>query len=212
MSKGRLSAVLVSAVVVPLWGACAAHRAPAPAPGQPTLVVLLPDPETGITGAALVSNEFGDADLAAARDAVHARADRAPGPVNTIDEDEVERLFDTVLAALPPVPLHFTLDFLFESDELTDRSKALMPDILTAVKGHPAPEVAIVGHTDTMGEPDANVALGLKRAISIRRLLVDAGLEDSIVVLSSHGEADLLVKTPDETPEPRNRRVEIVVR
>ena len=29
---------------------------------------------------------------------------------------------------------------------------------------------------------------------------------------TTHGEADLLVKTPDNTPEPRNRRVEITVR
>jgi len=30
--------------------------------------------------------------------------------------------------------------------------------------------------------------------------------------VASHGEADLLIKTKDNTPEPRNRRVEISVR
>jgi hypothetical protein len=30
--------------------------------------------------------------------------------------------------------------------------------------------------------------------------------------VTSHGEGDLLVKTRDNTPEPRNRRVEITVR
>ena len=38
------------------------------------------------------------------------------------------------------------------------------------------------------------------------------GLDASLMVVTSHGEADLLVPTPDETPEPRNRRVEIAVR
>jgi len=46
----------------------------------------------------------------------------------------------------------------------------------------------------------------------VRRLLLTAGLDGSIVDATSHGEADLLVATPDETFEPRNRRVEISVR
>jgi outer membrane protein OmpA-like peptidoglycan-associated protein len=33
-----------------------------------------------------------------------------------------------------------------------------------------------------------------------------------MIEVASHGEADLLVHTPDETPEPRNRRVDITVR
>jgi outer membrane protein OmpA-like peptidoglycan-associated protein len=70
----------------------------------------------------------------------------------------------------------------------------------------------IIGHTDTMGDPKANVALGLKRAMSVRGILVDAGLAASTVEVTSHGEADLLVKTSNNTPEPRNRRVEITVR
>jgi outer membrane protein OmpA-like peptidoglycan-associated protein len=56
------------------------------------------------------------------------------------------------------------------------------------------------------------VALGLKRATSVQRLLVDVGLDPSIIEVRSHGEVDQAVKTPDNTAEPRNRRVEIVVR
>ena len=63
-----------------------------------------------------------------------------------------------------------------------------------------------------MGDPRANLALGLKRAISVRDILVEAGLAPSTIEVTSHGEADLLVKTPNNTPEPRNRRVEITVR
>ena len=100
----------------------------------------------------------------------------------------------------------------FESDALTAASAALIPAILAAVQAMPVPEVAVVGHTDTMGEPKTNVALGLKRAMTVRNILVRAGLAASTVDVSSHGEADLLFKTRDKTPEPRNRRVEISVR
>jgi outer membrane protein OmpA-like peptidoglycan-associated protein len=63
-----------------------------------------------------------------------------------------------------------------------------------------------------MGTPAANYELGMKRAMTVRALLVDAGLDPGLIEVSSLGEADLLVKTPDETPEPRNRRVDITVR
>ena len=74
------------------------------------------------------------------------------------------------------------------------------------------PEVVIVGHTDTMGDRKSNLALGLKRATAVRSILLGAGLPESLVELTSHGEGDLLVRTRDNTAEPRNRRVEITVR
>jgi flagellar motor protein MotB len=52
----------------------------------------------------------------------------------------------------------------------------------------------------------------LKRALMVRNLLVEAGLDGSAIDATSVGELDLLVKTADETPEPRNRRVDIFVR
>ena len=76
----------------------------------------------------------------------------------------------------------------------------------------PVPDVVVVGHTDTMGTPTANYELGMKRAMTVRALLVEAGLDPALIEVSSLGEADLMVKTPDDTPEPRNRRVDITVR
>jgi OOP family OmpA-OmpF porin len=74
------------------------------------------------------------------------------------------------------------------------------------------PEVEVIGHTDTIGSKVNNVALGLRRAELIRRLLIDIGLGESLMKVTSHGEADLLVRTADGVAEPRNRRVEITVR
>ena len=104
------------------------------------------------------------------------------------------------------------LFFRFESDELTDESRALIPRVLQAVKGRPFPDVAVVGHTDTTGTAASNIELGLRRANAIRSLLVAAGVDAAVIEVTSHGEADLLVKTADEVLEPRNRRVDIAVR
>jgi len=196
--------------------ACAQkHVAPAPAPAPSpaqTLVVLLPDPDTGVTGRAYVSNDAGSTDLNAARESATAAQGQRPAPVTTMSEEEVQRVFGDTIAALPPAPVHFTLYFRFESDELTDESRALLPEILQTVKQRAIPEVLVIGHTDTMGTPQANLQLGMTRATAVFRILIQVGFDPATIEVRSHGESDPLVKTPDQTPEARNRRVEISVR
>ena len=187
------------------------QSAPATQPDK-AWVVLLPDADTGSTGRIRVSNSSGAVELAAEREAVLASSKVPPGPVTTLTEAEVQRLFGDALAALAPPPRHFTLNFRFESDELTDESRELLHTVLATVKDTVVPEVVVIGHTDTLGRRSANYRLGLKRAMSVRNLLVEDGLSPAAIEVTSHGEADLLIKTPDETPEPRNRRVEIAVR
>jgi len=192
------NAALVAAAVVLLTAACAKRRVAAPTarPTPPTTIVLLPDPESGTTGRARASNEFGSAPLTGPRAMTRVTADGPPGPVTTISAGDVDRLFGEALAALPPAPKHFILYFEFESEALTKASQALVPQVLNAVKGLAVPEVVVIGHTDTMGGPKANSALGLRRADTVRDILVNAGVPPSTLEVTTHGEADLLVKTP----------------
>jgi peptidoglycan-associated lipoprotein len=182
------------------------------APPAPTLIALLPDPETHVTGRIRVSNEYGTTDVSTPRGSLRITAAAPPGPAKPLDEAEVSRLFGSAMSGLPPAPRHFTLQFKFESDTLTDESAAQIPAILQAVRALPVPEVMIIGHTDTTGERKSNVALGMKRAMRVRNILTDAGLASATLDVTSHGEGDLLVKTRDNVAEARNRRVDITVR
>lgn len=210
------SVAILAALAVSLDVACSTKSkhvaSPAPSETARTVVVLLPDSDTGTTGRAFLSNSAGTVDLSAPRESSTASAAKAPTAVTTMSEEDVQRLFGDALAALPPAPIHFTLYFRFESDDLTDESRALLPQILNTVKTRPLPEVLVVGHTDTMGTARANIELGQTRANTVRNMLIQVGIDPSMIEVRSHGEADLLVKTADETPEPRNRRVEISVR
>jgi outer membrane protein OmpA-like peptidoglycan-associated protein len=211
MTRARPVAALLATLAAMLTIACGPKHVSAPTRPGEALIVLLPDSDTGSTGRASVRNRSGSAELAVERDAALATANRRPR-VGTLSESDVTRFFGDALSALPPGPRHFTLYFLFESDELTDESRALLPEIQKTVKERSIPDVVVVGHTDTMGTPQANYELGLKRATTVRDLLVAAGFDGSTIDVTSHGEADLMIQTPDETPEPRNRRVEITVR
>ena len=201
--------LLIAAVSIAT--ACGPKHISSPArPGQ-DLVVLLQDSDTKTTGAAGVSNPLGSVDLVSERDAARVIGNSAPVLIK-LSAEEVERMFGEALSALPPAPRRFTLFFRFESDELTDQSQALIPQVLAAVKEHAVQDVIVIGHTDTMGTQQANYALGLKRAMMVQNLLVKSGLNASSIEVTSVGELDPVVKTPDETPEPRNRRVDIAVR
>ena len=209
-AAGPFGAALAIAAVA-MTVACAPKRISVPIRQGESLAVLLADSDTRTAGDARVSNPFGAVDLTDERDAALATASRRP-VLGTLSQADIDRIFGDALSALPPAPQRFTLYFRFESDELTDESKALIPNVLAAVKKHVVQDVVVIGHTDTMGTQQANYALGLKRAMVVRNFLVEAGLDGSTIDVTSVGELDLLVKTRDETPEPRNRRVDIAVR
>ena len=174
--------------------------------------MLLADPGTTTVGRAIVSNPLGQVDLRHARESTRVAVGAAPAPAAVLTEQEVQDIFGAVLEGLPPPPRHFTLFFKFESEDLTDESRRLVQDVLQEVMTRPVPDVVAVGHTDTTGQAAANVQLGLRRANTVRTLLVSAGLASSSIQVASHGEAELMVATADGVPEARNRRVEITVR
>ena len=181
-------------------------------PEAQVLVVLLPDTDTGNVGRVVVSNQAGQTELSTAYSSTRVTTNRRVPRARTLKEDAVMRQFGDVIATLPPAPLHFTLFFRFDSEELTDESRAIVQDVLKSVKSQPVPDVLVIGHTDTTGTTASNFELGMRRANSVRGLLIDAGLNSTAIDVRSHGEMELLVKTGNGVFEPKNRRVDITVR
>jgi len=208
----RFLLLLVAASVLGGPAACASRRAGA-APG-PSTVVLLAEPGTGTLGRATVTSVAGagTVELVTDRAATTVTGRRAPQPPALLDAAAVEKMFGDTLSSLPQPPQSFTLYFRLESNELTDESRVLLPGVLQAVASRPAPEVGVVGHTDTTGDPRSNYTLGLERAGTVRTLLIGVGVDASLIDVSSHGESELRVLTGNDVLEPRNRRVEISVR
>jgi outer membrane protein OmpA-like peptidoglycan-associated protein len=68
----------------------------------------------------------------------------------------------------------------------------------------------VVGHTDTVGSAKYNLGLSLKRAQAIAAWF-RAGGPDLPIAYEGFGEQALRVRTPDNTSEPRNRRVDYIL-
>lgn len=130
----------------------------------------------------------------------------------TLSDEKLQTTFGAALAASPKKPASYLLYFETGQAVLTEASRAEIPRIKEDISQRPGVDVAVVGHTDTKGEAHANFELGLTRAKLVSTLIADTGVSTERLLIESHGEKNLLVKTPDDTDEPRNRRVEVIVR
>ena len=171
-------------------------------------VVLLPSPD-GSVGRIVVQNQRGEQVLTQAQQGGLLDGSAPPFEVK---KEQLERDFGAALAARPPLPEQFLLYFESGSTTLTAASKATLPRIMERVRARTTLDMSVTGHTDTMGKAIANEALGLQRASIIAQQIRQIGPKDIVLAVESDGERNLLVATPDETDESRNRRVEITLR
>jgi outer membrane protein OmpA-like peptidoglycan-associated protein len=176
------------------------------------VVVLLPGPD-GKTGQIEVSNKWGTQLI---REPEHATevhsADVAPSVPFTMKDEKIMQNFGDALSILPSPPIHFILYFHSGTTILMEQSLKLLMEILPAVASRKTSAVSVVGHTDREGTRELNCQLGLDRALAIKQLLIAKGIDPRIIEVTSHGEDNPLIKTKDGVPEPRNRRVEVVLR
>jgi outer membrane protein OmpA-like peptidoglycan-associated protein len=69
----------------------------------------------------------------------------------------------------------------------------------------------VAGHTDTVGQASDNQRLSERRAQAIAQWLIAHGLRGLSIHVRGFGEGALAVQTPDNTPDPRNRRAQYIV-
>lgn len=175
-----------------------------------TLVALLPE-ESDTSGAV----NLGEGARAVVLDAPLTIAivdTRGNIDKKAVTQEEIQRTFGEALAAQPPKPLSFTLYFDIASTEVTPESQPILEALLAEVAKRQAVEVQVTGHTDRVGTDANNDRLSLERAEAVRDMLVQRGLKSNFIRAVGRGEREPLIPTPDDQPELRNRRVEVIVR
>lgn len=174
-----------------------------------TTVTLLPDDKQG--SQVIVSTGQGEQVLDTAGSSTTASSRLfSPSAVSESSLKEVEEQHTQLFEIQPEKVAMFMLYFEFDSAVLAPASKALIAEIVTAARERVNPLINIIGHTDASGDRDYNLALSLKRAKAVYRLLLEEGVDGATYRLDSHGEDDPLVVS-EKKQEPRNRRVEIQI-
>lgn len=205
---GALQAAAATALALLLAG-CASPPPPLP-PAASSYVVLLDNPD-GTSGKVRISTVKGVTMLEKNRQAV--RFSDPPGNVFEVSQDRINKDFSAALAAMPVRPASFLLYFAPGGTRLTTESEAVILKILAEIANRAVPDISVIGHTDTSGSGEDNEKLGLDRARFVADLIGRSNrIDPARMAVESHGEKNLLVATPDNSPEARNRRVEVTVR
>ena len=113
-----------------------------------------------------------------------------------------------VRAAAPPPfePIYFDTD----TAVLRPEARAELKARAEAIRKHPEWGVVTVqGHCDERGSGEYNLALGERRAMAVKRYLVDLGVPASRLETVSYGESQPAVLGHDETAWRFNRRTEL---
>jgi outer membrane protein OmpA-like peptidoglycan-associated protein len=201
--------VLFVLIFFGLLSGCGTHRA------KRDLIVLLPDSD-GRGGVITVTTQGGSQRLDKPGYGIEVEdLNKPPVAPKPVEEKEITDVFAPALSALPEPESRFILFILYferNSTKLTRESRDLLSGVQKTIKNRNSNEVYVVGHTDLVGTEAYNDSLSSRRANYIRDLLVSSGIKPKTLFVSSYGKARPLVPTKDQVSEPRNRRVEVIVR
>ena len=184
-----MQVVVVWVVLAGLGGSACARRRPAATPAPaPTL-----DAPT----------------VAPAPPAPLQRVDDAqPVATPSIREDSIaNRSLDDLNRDSPLRPAFFTLD----SSDLDDEGRAIVTANAAVLKKYATWVVSVEGHCDERGTPEYNLALGERRAVSVKTYLVSLGIPPERIRTVSYGKEFPFDAAHSEDAWSKNRRAHFVI-
>lgn len=99
--------------------------------------------------------------------------------------------------------------FDYDSFVVKPEFQAVIESNASYIRADKSRRVAVEGHTDERGGREYNLALGQKRAESVRNALTLLGVTDAQIEAVSFGKEKPLVPGADEGAMAKNRRAEI---
>jgi peptidoglycan-associated lipoprotein len=103
-----------------------------------------------------------------------------------------------------------TIYFEFNSAKLTSESIGILETHGSFVAGNGEVSVRLEGHADERGSREYNIALGDRRAQSVRRVLLFQGASADQIETVSYGEEQPVMTGHTEEAWDNNRRVELI--
>jgi len=141
--------------------------------------------------------------------------------INTFDKTESDTLVVDLFLKLIEKEKSFILqNIYYDYDQATLRtaSKSTLDSLVLFLKENPAIIVELGAHTDNKGDDEYNKKLSQKRAESVVKYLITAGLSKDRLIAKGYGETNAIAQNenPDgsDNPEGRqlNRRTEFTIK
>ncbi len=216
------SLLLAGAAGLLLFSGAPGAMAQTDSAAQQMIERLRPQPGAQTRGIRIPGASGADAAQPAPAPAPQAPALAGPGAPSAIPPATSSSSSRPVEAVARPPVRETTSDAPSVSITVTfaSGSAALTPDAERALaplgRALSSPDLAafrfrIEGHTDSVGDNMSNKLLSERRAAAVRDFLIGRyGVDPRRIEAVGLGETQLLVPTPDEVPNARNRRVQVV--
>jgi len=104
-----------------------------------------------------------------------------------------------------------TVLFVVDQSSLTPTAIAILDQQAAWLNTNPAATITIEGHADEQGTRDYNLALGSRRASSVRDYLVAQGVADTRISVVSYGKERPIAICSNESCWSQNRRAVTIV-
>ena len=186
----RIKHLFVPAIATTLvLSACGGSTPPPPpSPGGPTQAEI--DARNDSIAAARAEQDR----LAAERDAQRREQDRM-----NQERDQARRTLEAVV------------QFEYDESDITAAAERSLRAKVPILQRSPTVRLRLEGHADERGSTEYNLALGSRRAESVRDFLSGFGIMANRFTTTSFGEERPAVNRSDEAAWAQNRRVEFVV-
>lgn len=137
--------------------------------------------------------------------------DDGAGGSSMIAADDADRMTATQMLDQAEGPLsNRIIYFEFDSAKLSDETVAILEAHGNFIAANGSVSVRLEGHTDERGSREYNIALGDRRAQSVRRVLLFQGASVDQIETISYGEEQPVQMGHDEEAWSMNRRVELI--
>ena len=212
--KFSCTAPAFAAALMVSVGACSSPPKTAPAPaatpastspasGAPTSAMSAADSAAAVRTARDAAARDSAARLAAARDAAQRKVrDDSIAAVRLLASKTMAELRQTLLS---------TVYFDYDKADVRDDTRAAIELKLPILAANPKLRVRIQGHTDERGSDEYNLALGQRRAATIKRYFTDHGVDESRIEIVSFGRERPASLGDDDATRSKNRRCEFEI-
>jgi outer membrane protein OmpA-like peptidoglycan-associated protein len=104
----------------------------------------------------------------------------------------------------------YGINFDSDSDHIKDESKSSLDNVVAMLRRKPSWKLSIEGHTDSTSIPQHNQELSERRAASVKKYLVAAGIDTSRLTTVGYGQDKPVASNDSPIGKAQNRRVELV--
>ena len=199
ISSSRIAGLSLAVVSAVALAAC--HKKPTPA-AEPTTRTGTPVTTTTVSGPNTDSIRRAEEEDARRRaeEANRRRADSIAAAEAALRNAGAARMALTAT-------IHFELD----QSDLRAEDRAILDAKVPILQANPSVMITIQGHTDERGSDEYNLALGQRRAATVKRYLIDHGIAEARLQTITFGEERPVAQGNTEAAFAQNRRAEFEI-